>query len=82
MEKNNIIEVKITNLKTYFLKTGTLLFRAKFKEYNMKNKIIWLVKQLFPFQYFSEYTENGVKKLTIFRMFFGRTFAVKTWDLL
>lgn len=45
------------------------------------DKIIWYLKQLFPLMYVSTYTENGSRKLTIWRMWFGRCFNIRTFDI-
>lgn len=48
----------------------------------------WLVKQLFPLTYVSEYgeidpeTSTVTRKLvTVWRMWLGRCFAVRTWEV-
>lgn len=43
--------------------------------------MIWYIKQLFPLQYVSEYWENGKKKLTIWRMWMGKCFAIRDYEL-
>lgn len=47
----------------------------------MKSKIKWYFKQLLPLQYRTEYIENGINKLTIWRMWFGYCFSIANWDL-
>ena len=45
------------------------------------NKLFWYVKQLLPLTYVSEYIENGKKKLTVWKMWFGKCFSIKTWSV-
>lgn len=51
------------------------------------NKLIWYLKQLLPLQYVSEYIEmskqgkDDQRKLTIWRMWFGMSFNVRTWNI-
>lgn len=52
------------------------------------NNIIWYLKQLLPLMYVSEYTEPpqtddgfAQRKLTIWRMWFGRSFGIRTYEL-
>lgn len=47
----------------------------------MFNKILWHIKQLFPFVYVSRYGENGERHLTIWNMWFGRCFNVRDYIL-
>jgi len=44
-------------------------------------RIKWYAKQLLPLRYESTYTENGRRWLTIWRMWFGRCFAVRNFQL-
>jgi hypothetical protein len=39
-------------------------------------RIKWYVKQTIPLTYRTTYRENGVKHFTVWRMWFGRCFAV------
>lgn len=41
------------------------------------NKLVWCLKQLFPLKYDTVYTEGGKRKVSIWRMWFGRCFQVK-----
>jgi len=45
------------------------------------NRLSWCLKQLLPFQYVSTYTEDEQRKLSVFRMWFGRCFNVRTYSL-
>ena len=38
-------------------------------------RIKWYFKQLFPLTYAGTFTENGVRHLHIWKMWFGRCFA-------
>lgn len=42
-------------------------------------RAIWYVKQLLPLRYVSEYIEGGEARVSVWRMWFGRCFDVKTW---
>jgi hypothetical protein len=44
------------------------------------NKIIWLIKQLFPLDYNSTFTENGIRKISTFKMWFGKCYNVKEYE--
>lgn len=44
-------------------------------------KLVWYLKQLFPFNYVTTYREEGEKRLTIWRMWFGRCFNIQTYAL-
>ena len=41
-------------------------------------KIKWYIKQIIPLRYVSHYIEDGVRKKTVFRMWFGRVFGEST----
>lgn len=41
----------------------------------------WYLMQLFPFKYETVYHEGGQKKLTIWRMFMGRCFNIKNYNI-
>lgn len=45
----------------------------------MKSKIEWYLRQLLPLSYISEYRADGKRKVTYWRMWFGRCFSVRTW---
>ena len=48
----------------------------------MKNKIIYLVKQLLPLTYHSKYrVQNGSKEIAIWTQWFGKPFNVKRYTL-
>lgn len=42
-------------------------------------KVIWYIKQLFPLTYISNYRENGSDKLTIWKMWFGRSYRIRDY---
>lgn len=45
-------------------------------------KIIYLLKQLFPFKYYSKYrVQNGAKELAIWTQWFGKPFNVKRYTV-
>lgn len=46
-----------------------------------RERWIWYLKQLLPFKYVSIYKEDGVNKVTIFNMWFGRCFNSKTTEI-
>lgn len=46
----------------------------------MKKIIFWL-KQLLPLTYVSTYTEEGVRKVTVWRQWFFRPFKIRTWTV-
>lgn len=43
--------------------------------------IIWYLKQLLPLRYESVYLEGGKRWLCIWRMWFGRCFSVRYFEL-
>jgi len=45
------------------------------------NKAIWYLRQLFPLTYVSTYIEDGQEKLSIWRMFLGKCYSVKVYNL-
>ncbi len=47
----------------------------------MKNKIIWYLKQLLPLTYWSTYSESGKRKFTIWKMWFGRCYQIRTFNI-
>ena len=44
-------------------------------------RLIWCLKQLLPFLYFATYREDGERRLTVWRMWFGRCFNIQTYAL-
>lgn len=44
-------------------------------------KFVWALKQLLPFGYCSEYGTNGRKEVAVWRMWMGRCFAVRRWQV-
>lgn len=48
---------------------------------NMK-KIIFMIKQLIPFTYYSKYRiKNGEQKLTVWNQWLGKPFNIKTFNI-
>ena len=45
------------------------------------SKLTWYLKQLFPLKYDTEYSENGKSYVTIWKMWLGRCFAIKKYEL-
>lgn len=45
------------------------------------NKIIWYFKQLFPLTYVSIFTENGERRLCVWKMWLGHCYKVKHFDM-
>lgn len=48
----------------------------------MMKKIFWHLKQLLPLLYVATYAEFGTRKLSIWRMWFGRCFAIREYRIL
>ena len=46
------------------------------------NKIIWLIKQLFPLNYYSHYKENNKERLSTWKMFFGKCYNIKKHEVI
>ena len=44
-------------------------------------KIIWSLKQLLPFTYFSEYTTEGRREVAIWKMWMGRSYSINRWQI-
>ena len=44
-------------------------------------KAIWLIKQLFPCMYCTQHSEGGVEYVTVYRMWMGKTYAAKQWEV-
>lgn len=42
---------------------------------------IWFFKQLLPLKYHTTYGENGVRKVCIWRMWFGRCFQIEEYKI-
>lgn len=47
----------------------------------MYKKLIWCVKQLLPLKYDTAFTEAGVGRLCIWRMWLGRCFDIRWFEL-
>ena len=45
-------------------------------------KIIWLIKQLFPFDYYSYYKENGKNRISTWKMIFGKCYNIKKYEVI
>lgn len=45
------------------------------------NKIIWFLKQLFPLTYRSHYIEKNKKMFCVWRMWFGKSFNIETFEI-
>ena len=45
------------------------------------NRLAWYFKQLFPLRYVSVYTQDGNRRLDTWRMWFGRCFDIKHYQL-
>jgi len=45
------------------------------------NRIVWYLKQLLPLKYDTEYGQDGKSYVSVWRMWFGRCFAVKKYEL-
>jgi hypothetical protein len=46
------------------------------------NRILWNVKQLLPLSYVSYYGEHDASYVCVWRMWFGRCFNIRTWQVL
>ncbi len=47
----------------------------------MKSRLVWYLRQLLPLTYVSTYTEDDKRRLSIWRMWFGRCFDIRTFTL-
>ena len=45
------------------------------------NKLTWYLKQLFPLKYDTTFTENKMRKLCIWIMWFGRCYKARYFEL-
>lgn len=43
--------------------------------------MMWYLKQLLPLLYTATYGEHGSRWVCVWRMWFGRSFAVRRWRL-
>lgn len=48
---------------------------------NLLMKLCWYVKQLVPLKYDTTYGENDKRYVSVWRMWFGRCFAIKTYEI-
>ena len=46
------------------------------------NKLKWYLKQILPLKYVNTFTEKGIRKKCVFRMWFGRCFDIGYYSLL
>ncbi len=44
-------------------------------------RVKWCLKQLLPLTYVTEYTTDGRRVVTVWRMWFGRCFDVREWEI-
>jgi len=44
-------------------------------------EVKWHFRQLLPLVYVSEYEESGKRMVTVWRMWFGRSFSIRTWEV-
>ncbi len=43
---------------------------------------MWFLKQILPLLYVSEYTDHDdTRKICVWRMWFGRAFAIREWSV-
>lgn len=42
-------------------------------------RVAWLAKQTLPLLYWTTYKEGGARFVCIWRMWFGRSFAIRRW---
>jgi len=47
----------------------------------MLNKIIFYIKQLFKLQYYSCYFEGDIKYVTTWKMWFGKCYEIKKYEV-
>jgi hypothetical protein len=45
------------------------------------SRALWYVKQLFPLKYDTVYGENGNRYCAIWRMWFGRCYGIKRYEV-
>ena len=45
------------------------------------DRLKWYLKQLLPLKYDTTFTENGVRRLSIWRMWLGRCFDIRQFCL-
>ena len=45
------------------------------------SKIKWYFKQLLPLKFESKYIENGAQKLTLWKMWFGKCYNIRTYNI-
>ena len=47
----------------------------------MIQKIHWILKQVLPFTYRSEYKEEGKYKFSVWNMWLGKSFNIQTFEI-
>ena len=45
------------------------------------NKLLWLIKQLLPLDYYSRYEKDGKKMISTWKMLFGKCYNIRTNEL-
>ncbi len=45
------------------------------------NRFIWTIRQLLPLENYTECTIGGQKKVFVWRMWLGRCFSIKEWNV-
>lgn len=44
-------------------------------------RIKWYFKQLLPLTYVSEFTENEIRKVCVWKMWLGRSYDIREWEV-
>lgn len=44
-------------------------------------KVIWILKQLLPLTYISEYSASGHREVAAWHMWFGHAYDIKRWTV-
>lgn len=45
------------------------------------SKAIWMLKQLLPFRYISEYSSSDHREVAAWHMWFGHAYDIKRWKI-
>jgi len=45
------------------------------------NEIIWFIKQFFPLDYYSHYKSNGKEMVSTWKMFLGKCYNIKKYEI-
>jgi hypothetical protein len=48
---------------------------------NIKMRILSLLKTLIPVTLYSQYSTNGHREVAVWRMWFGKSYDVKRWEV-